>query len=201
MTATDTETARREEILAAARSVFADYGFQRASLHAIAREAGISRTGLYHYFGTKDEVFRAACELIHERAFANADRAAASDAPVAERLTAVLEAKLGWFYKLLHASRHGKELADETNRISGDLVAASARRYLRLVTRVFAEADAAGELDLASQDLTPERAAVFLVRCAEGLRGPAANPPSPAVYRERLQQLVSITMAGLGRRA
>lgn len=50
----------REAILAAAREIFAERGFDRASIRAIATSAGVDPALVHHYFGTKDQLFLAA---------------------------------------------------------------------------------------------------------------------------------------------
>jgi AcrR family transcriptional regulator len=54
----------REEILAAASRVFADRGYEAASLDAIADEAGFSRGAVYYNFADKEELF---LELLDRR--------------------------------------------------------------------------------------------------------------------------------------
>src|SRR5258708_3617220 len=49
----------REAILAAAREAFAERGYDRASIRAIATSAGVDPALVHHYFGTKDELFLA----------------------------------------------------------------------------------------------------------------------------------------------
>lgn len=49
----------REAILAAARAAFAERGFDGASIRAIATDAGVDPALVYHYFGTKDQLFLA----------------------------------------------------------------------------------------------------------------------------------------------
>lgn len=44
----------REDILAAARSVLLRNGIAAVTLEAVAREAGMSKTGLYYYFASKE---------------------------------------------------------------------------------------------------------------------------------------------------
>ena len=44
----------REDILAAARSVLLRDGIAAVTLEAVAREAGMSKTGLYYYFASKE---------------------------------------------------------------------------------------------------------------------------------------------------
>jgi AcrR family transcriptional regulator len=55
----DTRTA----ILAAARSLFAELGYDKASIRAIARRAGVDAALVHHYYGTKDELLVAAVRL------------------------------------------------------------------------------------------------------------------------------------------
>ena len=50
----------RESILDAARSAFADKGFDGASIRGIATSAGVDPALVHHYFGTKNELFLAA---------------------------------------------------------------------------------------------------------------------------------------------
>ena len=49
----------RQSILDAAREVFADRGFDKASIRAIATGAGVDPALVHHYFGTKDKLFLA----------------------------------------------------------------------------------------------------------------------------------------------
>jgi AcrR family transcriptional regulator len=50
----------RESILDAARSAFADKGFDGASIRGIATGAGVDPALVHHYFGTKNQLFLAA---------------------------------------------------------------------------------------------------------------------------------------------
>ena len=48
---------REEQIIAVAITEFADQGYARASMVAIARQAGISKPLIYQYFGSKDALY------------------------------------------------------------------------------------------------------------------------------------------------
>ncbi|WP_329518592.1 TetR/AcrR family transcriptional regulator [Spirillospora sp. NBC_01491] len=50
-------TETREAILAAARGLFAEKGYDGASLRAIARAAGVDPALVHHFFGNKEGVF------------------------------------------------------------------------------------------------------------------------------------------------
>ncbi|MBC7338085.1 MAG: helix-turn-helix transcriptional regulator, partial [Clostridia bacterium] len=53
---------RREKLLEAAIREFAEKGYGGASTNAIVREAGISKGLLFHYFGSKKDLFLAALD-------------------------------------------------------------------------------------------------------------------------------------------
>ncbi|MCF3141266.1 MULTISPECIES: TetR family transcriptional regulator [unclassified Paenarthrobacter] len=53
----------REAILAAARHLFAERGFEGTSLRQVARDAGVDPAMVHHFFRGKDELFAASVEL------------------------------------------------------------------------------------------------------------------------------------------
>ena len=53
----------RGEILAAARKVFAEKGFDKATVRGIAREAKVDPALVHHYFASKEGMFAAALRL------------------------------------------------------------------------------------------------------------------------------------------
>lgn len=62
---------RRQEIIAAAKAVFFEDGYQLASMDRIASVAGTTKRTLYDHFGNKDALFAAtteyACQLFVEK--------------------------------------------------------------------------------------------------------------------------------------
>lgn len=53
----------RQSILEQARRLFAEHGYERASMRAIARAAGVDPALIVHYFGSKQDLLTAALEL------------------------------------------------------------------------------------------------------------------------------------------
>ena len=58
---------RRERILSAAASEFARHGFAGARVERIAATAGVNKQLLFHYFGSKTGLYRAALVSLLER--------------------------------------------------------------------------------------------------------------------------------------
>jgi AcrR family transcriptional regulator len=53
----------REEILAAAREAFSERGYDGATVREVADRAGVDPALIYHYFGSKQQLFVAAMEI------------------------------------------------------------------------------------------------------------------------------------------
>jgi len=85
----NTESAdTRDRILTVAREEFSERGYEKTSVRAIAKAAGVDSALVHHYFGTKEQVFEAAIAVALAPA-ADAP-AAVADGPldtVGERLT------------------------------------------------------------------------------------------------------------------
>jgi AcrR family transcriptional regulator len=76
----------REAILAAARATFAERGFDAASIRAIASAAGVDPALVHHYFGAKEELFRATVAIPIDPAELVPGVLAGGPAEVGERL-------------------------------------------------------------------------------------------------------------------
>jgi TetR/AcrR family transcriptional regulator, transcriptional repressor of aconitase len=63
----DAKSARREAILAAARSCFADFGYEGATVRRLEEATGLSRGAIFNYFGSKEQLFLALADRDAER--------------------------------------------------------------------------------------------------------------------------------------
>ena len=79
----------------------------------------------------------------------------------------------------------------------GALSAEAAAKHARLLTRLLAKADAAGEIALADAGLTAARAAELLLDTAEGIKTRGHATLTSAAFRQRLADAVRVVVAGL----
>ena len=137
----------RTRILDAAMLVFRRQGFRRSSIEQAAEAAGLTRQALYHHFKSKEALFRAVIERLHEEALA-AEIAAAGAAEkqggsLADILVASVSAKLGQLAASLDGSPHVEELFSEHLLQARDLyqkyAAAYADQLDATITRVCRE--------------------------------------------------------------
>jgi AcrR family transcriptional regulator len=107
----------RTRILDAATLVFRRHGFRRSSIEQAADAAGLTRQGLYHHFKSKEALFRAVIEQLHENALA-AEIAAANAAEkaggsLADILIAQVTGRLTQLIASFDGSPHIEELFSE----------------------------------------------------------------------------------------
>lgn len=185
---------RRRRILAAATALFSRYGYKRTSIDLLAREADVAKPTLYAHYADKEAIFRAVVEAVCAELLAGAEAAAARDAPLEERVTAMLSAKFTRYFELVSASPHAAELVDSQNRLAAEVVERADRAFLRLLATTL---DEARELDLRRAGLSASAAAALLVRAGSGA---AYDATSVATHRRHLGELVRVVLAGLARR-
>jgi AcrR family transcriptional regulator len=85
---------RRRQLLERATELFATHGYDELSMAKIAREAGVSKPLLYHYFPTKRQLFEAVLGQAAEQHLERIDWN--GDLPPAEQLSGSLDAYLSW---------------------------------------------------------------------------------------------------------
>jgi AcrR family transcriptional regulator len=81
--------ATRERLLAAARSLFGERGYEATSIESVLAASGVARGALYHHFQSKAELFDAVlAEVLVEIADRGADAAGAAGGDPLEGLRA-----------------------------------------------------------------------------------------------------------------
>ncbi|MFG2310890.1 TetR/AcrR family transcriptional regulator [Streptomyces sp. NPDC048566] len=175
---------RTQEVLDAAYTCLTRYGVRRTTMDDIAAEMGVSRSAVYQYVRNKDAAFRLLAVRLHEQALARARKAASADAPVADRVRGVLEAKLDLVLQLRGDSQHTAELLDAKARLFGDICTAFTSDLHAVLTDLLRRS---GVED-------PEGAAQICVSLVVGLE----NSPDP---RPLLARASDALYAGLADRA
>ncbi|TJZ58831.1 TetR/AcrR family transcriptional regulator [Streptomyces piniterrae] len=133
-------TDRLTEVLDATYDCLTRYGVRRTTMDDIASAMGVSRSAVYQYVRGKDDAFRRLAEHLHTQALGRARRAAAADAPPAERIHGILAAKLDLVRQLAGDSPHTAELLDEKARLFGGICHGFTADLRHLLIATFGEA-------------------------------------------------------------
>jgi AcrR family transcriptional regulator len=122
--------------LDAAMETFARYGYRRASMDQVAEAADLTRQALYHHFESKEALFRAVVEALHDGALqaaaAGGARAEQAGSSLADVLAGQVEAKIRYVIERLQGSPHVEELLSEHQHQAGDLNQRSHEQMLAL---------------------------------------------------------------------
>lgn len=131
-------------IMRTAAAVFADKGYHRATIRDISRASGISLSGLYYYFGSKQELLY----LIQDHCFGtlitNLEKHLAGEDDPQRRLLLFIENHLRFFVSNM---KEMKVLSHEAGSLEGEYhrrVSEKKRRYTDLCSGIIEELGAEG---------------------------------------------------------
>jgi AcrR family transcriptional regulator len=174
MGTTVTKQARAEQtrllLLDAAAVLLHRDGYAATSMVDIAREAGITKGGLYFHFSSKDEI----CDEVQQAAVAvlqeHVERPAPASLPVLRRLAALAHALMDWLEtepKVGASFRLTREMGAKDERY-----VVFSRAWFAQVRQYVADAHTAGEL---GTDVPPDTVALLLVVTCVGLESVVAG--------------------------
>lgn len=86
---------RRQEIIEAAARVFAAKGYEHAAMQDVVEASGMSRGGVYLYFSSKEQLFRALLDRIDSERAAALQALAASESGAWEAIERLLDGLRG----------------------------------------------------------------------------------------------------------
>ena len=164
----------RHLLLDAAAALLHRDGYAATSMVDIAREAGVTKGGLYFHFSSKDEI----CDEVQSAAVAVLHRHVArarGRRPHLRRLADLSRALMGWLAedtKVGASFRLAREMGSNDPRF-----VAFVRAWLGQVRAHIAAAHGAGEL---SPHVRPDMAALLVVVTCVGLESAAASGTIPA---------------------
>ena len=158
--------AKRTEILETALAFIAEHGYNAATIRELADAVGLSKTGLVHHFGTKEDLFTAVLR----------QRDALSEASLLERGAFSLE-EASWIPMSVRDNAAVPGLIQLSTRLSAEATdpANPAHAFFRerydkvrsLFTQVFEEMREAGTL---TSPLDPASLATVVLAAMEGLQ-------------------------------
>lgn len=106
-----------ELILRTAAAIFADKGYHQASIRDISKETGISLSGLYYYFESKEELLYLIQSHCFETVLGEAERLLANVSDPVRRLRIFVENHLRYFVANM---KEMKVLSHEADSLTGE---------------------------------------------------------------------------------
>ncbi|WP_172327053.1 TetR/AcrR family transcriptional regulator [Mangrovicoccus sp. HB161399] len=162
------DPAKRAQILDGARTVFAQLGFDAASMNDITREAGVSKSTIYVYFSSKEELFEALISEARERIFAEILAELDRPGPIAEVLHAYGQhlAQVLCSEPVIAAHRTVIGVTERKPDLGRRFYDAGGRRGMEALRGYLRTQIAAGELEIPDPELAAYQ---FVELCLAGL--------------------------------
>jgi len=189
---------RVQSIQEAAIRVISRKGMASATMQEIAEEAGVAKGTIYLYFRDRDELvektFETAIGELHKRI----DAALESDGPFAQRLRAVITAKLAFFnenrefFRLYHTLRMPEGSATQQRRQKRTCQPQYRARVDRLAAHLKLAMDA-GEV----RPLDPKRLALFLIETSTAIVLERLSEDAPPPESDDVELIVSTLLSGI----
>lgn len=193
---------KRSQILEGARRIFVSVGFDAASMNDITREAGVSKSTLYVYFRSKEELFTALISDVRERYFAEVEAMLGDADHPAETLKrfGIRLATMVMSPEAMHAKRTVIAVASRMPHLGREFYQHGPARGLALVAGYLERAKAAGTLAI---DDVPLAASQFIELTTAGILrrrffDDEAPPATEAEMEVVVDAAVRLFMAGYG---
>jgi len=144
------DPAKRETILNGAARVFMDSGFDAASVNDICRVAGVSKSTMYVYFGSKEDLFEALLDRERDRVFKDLEESLSSDRPLQEKLYdfSFALAKLLCSPEVIRSQRTVIAMAERMPELCNRFYDNGPLRMRRFIERVLEDEAAKGTLEI-----------------------------------------------------
>ncbi len=127
---------REQQMLSAARALFAERGYAAVTMEDVAKEAGITKPLLYNYFGNKERLYLACMQPAAEGLIATVVEAITGTANATEALDAGLRS----FFAFLAEDRAAWRVLFDETLPRGAEVAVRVGEYRERITQLVAQA-------------------------------------------------------------
>jgi AcrR family transcriptional regulator len=191
----DVSDQRKEEILNAAREIFAQKPLKDVKIQDIARKSRLSVGGVYWYFKSKDEIVHALLLQNAETQIAALKALSEMDMPALARLQIFFEAALASTQELGELYLTGAKYQSMTSPIPQTRAAVQkiAEGYHSGVQAIIEQGIASGEF----VQVNPQDATTALIGAYEGLMLLWVMSPKTMRLKESMQTAAQLLLSGL----
>jgi TetR/AcrR family transcriptional regulator len=187
---------REEQIIIAARKVFARYGFSKTTMEDISSEVEMGKASLYYYFPTKENLFQAAIKHEQDEFIKKADSLFQKQTNAGEKLKIYVDERLKFFHELVNLGTLSFNAVHDRHAIFLKMYESFAEQEIGIINNIIEEGKSGGEF-ISS---IPKRYAELLIHLLQGLRlrsikSITGSEMDPKIYRElRSEMTMTIDM-------
>jgi TetR/AcrR family transcriptional regulator len=187
---------KEEQIILAARKVFARYGFSKTTMEDISSEVEMGKASLYYYFPTKENLFQAAIKHEQDEFIKKTDSLLIKYGSAEEKLKIYIEERLKFFHELVNLGTLSFNAVHDRHAIFLKMYESFAEKEIRIINSIIKEGKSRGEF---ISDI-PKCYAELLIHILQGLRlrslrSITGSETDIKIYRElRSEMMMTIDM-------
>ena len=187
---------KEEQIVLAARRVFARYGFSKTTMEDISAEVEMGKASLYYYFPTKENLFQAAIKHEQDEFIKKADSLFQKHTSAEEKLRNYVEERLKFIQELVNLGTLSFNAVHDRHAIFLKMHESFAEREISIIKKIIKEGQSKGEFI----SNIPKDYAELLMHLLHGLRlrsikSITGTAVDPKIYRElRGEMMLTIDM-------
>jgi len=191
----------QEQILQAAKRLFAVHGLAKVTMDDVAKAIGKGRSSLYYYYKSKDEIFDAVVNVQINEMLLAMEKGAAGETTIEDKIMAFCMAKLRvvrekWsFFDALDTGMDADAISNfnKTKIVHHDLIM---KREGALLTRILNEGIKNGELKAIEKD-DMNNLIFVLLSCLHGLKREMRIENNTRPIEPAIKQFTRILIYGL----
>ena len=187
---------KEEQIILAARRVFARYGFSKTTMEDISTEVEMGKASLYYYFPTKENLFQAAIKHEQDEFIKKANSLFQKHTSAEEKLKIYVEERLKFFHELVNLGTLSFNAVHDRHAIFLKMYESFAEKEVGIINNIIKEGKSKKEFILN----VPKFYAELLIHLLQGLRlrsikSITGSQMDPKIYRElRNEMTMTIDM-------
>jgi TetR/AcrR family transcriptional repressor of mexJK operon len=160
------EKIKEKEILEAAKTRFAHYGFSKVTMEEIASDVELGKASLYYYFPTKEDLFRAVIASEQDELKENIELILKKENTASDKLKEFVDLRMTFFQYLINLGTLSIHSYFDTKSVFKKLFLDFEKVEFSLIKEIFDEGKGSGEF---SKGLNDDAALIFL-HILQGLR-------------------------------
>ena len=183
---------REEQIILAARRVFARYGYSKTTMEDISTEVEMGKASLYYYFPTKENLFQAAIKHEQDEFIKKADLLFSKQTSAEEKLKIYVEERLKFFHELVNLGTLSFNTVHDRHAIFLKMYESFAEKEIGIINNIIKEGKSRGEFI----SNVPKCYAELLIHLLQGLRlrsikSITGSETDAKIYRELRSEMMA----------
>jgi len=157
---------KEKEILEAARSRFAHYGYSKVTMEEIASDVEMGKASLYYYFPTKEELFKSVIKKEQDLFVEEIENLLKQDFSASEKLRSYVIKRLEYFQQLVNLGTLNLHSVLDIKSVFKELLKAFETQEIFLIQKIIEEGKIKGEFDSGVNEKTN----CLFIHLLQGLR-------------------------------